>query len=109
MSDIRLVYVAAASAEEAEKIAITTVKERLAACANILGPIKSIYVWQGKLDQGSEVALLLKTQQGVADALISRVRELHSYDCPAILLLPVLGGHPDFLDWVRAETSPSQV
>jgi len=108
MSDIRLVYVAAANAEEAEKIAITTVTERLAACANILGPITSIYVWQGKLEQGSEVALLLKTQQGVADALISRVRELHSYDCPAILLLPVLGGHPDFLDWVRTETSPSK-
>lgn len=105
MSDIRLVYVTAASPEEAEKIAMAVVSEHLAACANILGSIKSVYHWQGKLEKSEEAAMVLKTQQSAVDALTSRVRELHSYECPAIVVVPVLGGNDDFLAWIRSETS----
>ncbi len=105
MTDIRLVYVTAASREEAETIGLTVVKERLAACVNILGSIRSLYHWHGKLEQSDEVALLLKTRQSLADSLVARVRELHSYECPAILVVPVLGGWEGFLEWVRSETS----
>ena len=105
MAEIELIYVTVSNIEEAEKIAMTVVSERLAACANILGPIQSVYHWQGKLEQATEVALLLKTQQSVLDALVARIRELHSYECPAIVAIPVLGGNPEFLAWVASETS----
>ncbi len=105
MSDIRLIYVTVASPEEAEKIAKAAVSEHLAACANILGSIQSLYCWRGELEQGAEVALLLKTQQPVVETLISRIRQLHSYECPAILVVPVLGGNEEFLAWIRSETS----
>ena len=104
MSEIRLVYVTAASREEAEKIALAVVKERLAACANILGPVHSIYHWEGKLEQNDEVVIVLKTPQVLEGRLTARILELHSYEVPAIVALPVLGGNPAFLDWVRAET-----
>jgi periplasmic divalent cation tolerance protein len=108
MPAVSLVYVTVSNLEEAEKIAKAVVTERLAACANVLGTIGSVYVWQGHLEQGTEVALLLKTREAVVDALIARVTQLHSYECPAILALPVLGGHPEFLKWVCAQTaSPS--
>ena len=105
MPEIKLIYVTVANSEEAEKIAMAVVSERLAACANILGTIKSVYHWNGKLEQATEVALLLKTRQSVVDPLISRNRQLHSYECPAIVVVPVLGGNVEFLTWVESETS----
>ena len=103
MSDVRLVYVTARDQNEADLIANALVVERLAACANILGSIKSVYVWQGKLEAGSEVAMLVKTTQSHVAAVIDRIKALHSYECPAILVLPVLGGNAEFLQWVAAE------
>ena len=105
MPEIKLIYVTVANSEEADKIAIAVVSERLAACANILGAIKSVYHWNGKLEQATEVALLLKTRQSVVDPLISRIRQLHSYECPAIVVVPVVGGNAEFLTWVASETS----
>jgi periplasmic divalent cation tolerance protein len=105
MSDIRLVYVTVPSREEADTIALAVVEERLAACVNILGHIHSVYHWQGKIERSDEVAMILKTQQALQERLTLRIRELHSYECPAIVVLPVLGGNADFLDWVYAETS----
>jgi periplasmic divalent cation tolerance protein len=97
--------VTVANNEEAEKIALVVVSERLAACANILGSIQSVYHWNGKLERATEVALLLKTQELVVDTLVARIRQLHSYDCPAIVVVPILGGNPEFLAWVASETS----
>ena len=105
MAEIKLIYVTVASNEEAEKIARVVVSERLAACANILGSIQSVYHWNGKLERTTEVAMLLKTQELVVDTLVARIRQLHSYDCPAIVVVPVLGGNPEFLAWVASETS----
>ncbi len=98
------VYVTAADAAEAESIARAVVGERLAACANLLGAIKSFYWWEGKLCEGDEVALVLKTSKARKSELIDRIKELHSYDCPCIAFLHIADGNPGFLEWIGAET-----
>lgn len=100
-----VVYVTAASEAEADLIARTVVGERLAACANRLGPIKSVYWWDGKLCDGEEVALVLKTSGERKGELIDRIKQLHSYDCPCIVCLPIADGNPVFLEWIRSETA----
>ena len=98
------VYATFASATEAEHIARTVVEERLAACANILGACRSIYRWQGTIEEGDEVAALFKTRAALAERLIARVAELHSYDVPAAVVWPIADALPAYADWVRAET-----
>lgn len=102
--DTVFVYVTARGADEAGEIARTVVSERLAACANLLGGIESIYWWQGKLCKDNEVALILKTSAERKPELIERIKELHSYDCPCIVCLPIADGNRDFLNWIAAET-----
>lgn len=99
-----LIYTTFATAEEAERIGSTLVEERLAACVNVLAPITSIYVWQGKRERATETPMLIKTRASLSDAVVARVRVLHSYDNPAILTLPVSGGSGDFLAWIAAQT-----
>lgn len=105
MTGIVTVYATFASAEEAERIARTLVEARLAACANILGPCRSVYRWQGAIEQAEEVAALFKTRADAADVLIARLAELHSYETPAAVVWPIVSGLPDYLVWVEAETS----
>lgn len=105
VEETRLLYVTAANSEEALHIANSLVAERLAACANILGPITSVYHWDGQLQHGQEVLMFLKTRLALVDAAVSRIKALHSYECPAIVVLPILGGHGEFLDWIRVETA----
>lgn len=102
--DVRLIYITAPSRDEALKLARLLVEERLAACANVLGGITSVYWWDGRLNEEDEVALLAKTRAGLVDALVERVRAVHPYDCPCVVALPVDGGNPAFLDWIAAET-----
>lgn len=104
MSAIVSVYATFADAEEAARIAGTLVEERLAACANILGPIRSIYRWQGKIEEAGEVAALFKTRANVADRLIARLAELHSYEVPAAVVWPIANALPAYGSWVEAET-----
>ncbi|CAA7617874.1 divalent-cation tolerance protein CutA [Magnetospirillum sp. UT-4] len=99
-----LVYVTAATADDALGLARTVVEERLAACANLLGPITSVYWWDGRVNQEPEVAMVLKTRADLVDALVQRVRELHTYACPCVVALPIAAGNPDFLAWIAAET-----
>ena len=103
--DTYFVYVTAAGEAEAMMISRTVVEERLAACANLLGSIQSIYWWEGKVCEGQEVALVLKTSGTRKDKLIERIKQLHSYDCPAIACLPIEGGNSDFLNWIWQETT----
>lgn len=79
------------------------VEERLAACANVVGSIESFYHWEGKFEIGSECLLILKTAQSKVPELTSRLLAMHSYSCPAIVALPIVGGHQGFLDWIRDE------
>lgn len=100
----RLIYMTAPSRDEALKIARVLVEERLAACANVLGGITSIYWWDGKVNQEGEVALTAKTRVGQVEALIARVRAIHPYDCPCVVAMPIVAGNPAFLEWIGQET-----
>jgi periplasmic divalent cation tolerance protein len=100
-----LIYVTAPSLEIAEQIARALVEEKHIACANILGEIRAIYRWENQLAEADEVALLLKTTRAQEAAVIQRVKALHPYNNPAILTLPVLGGSPEFLDWIQVATA----
>ena len=101
------VYATFADAAEAERIARTLVDERLAACANILGPCRAIYRWKGAVEQGDEVAALFKTRADAAERLIARLGALHSYDVPAAVVWPIAEALPAYAQWVRDETSNS--
>lgn len=106
MTQTCIVYVTAGSAEEAKRIAAAAVDERLAACANILGEIQSVFCWQGAVQNEAETALLLKTAVDRLPALTARIVELHAYDEPCVVATPILGGSQSFIDWIVAETRP---
>ena len=95
------VYAVFANDEEAERIGRTVVEERLAACINILGPVRSIYRWQGAVETSDEIAAILKTSHIEADALITRIAELHSYDVPCIVTWPIDKILRSYADWVE--------
>lgn len=100
-----LVYVVVGSREEAMHIAHAVVAERLAACANLHGAISSVYWWEGALQEATEWPLFLKTSENCLERLISRVVELHSYECPCVIALPVMHGHEDYLTWIHSESA----
>jgi periplasmic divalent cation tolerance protein len=100
-------YVTAGSREEALAIGRTVVEERLAACANVLDGMTSIYWWQGALQQAGEAVLILKTRTELLERLTARITELHSYDCPCVIALPIAAGNPSYLDWIARETGPA--
>jgi periplasmic divalent cation tolerance protein len=95
------VYAVFANPEEAERIGRTVVEERLAACANILGPVRSIYRWQGKIETADETAAIFKTAQSGADALIERIAGLHSYEVPCVVAWPIEKALPGYAEWIE--------
>jgi len=95
------IYVVFADGDEAERIGRAAVKERLAACVNILGPIRSIYRWQGSIEAAYEVAAIFKTSEGLADALIARIASLHSYDVPSVTSWPIEKVLGAYAAWVE--------
>ena len=103
MTRIVSVYAVFADADEADRIARAVVEERLAACANLLGPCRSIYRWQGAVEEADEVAALFKARADRAEALTARIAALHSYDVPAIAVWPIASAWPAYADWVEAE------
>jgi len=102
---VSLVYVTTESRDKAIEIGRALVGERLAACANVSGPITSIFRWDGAVQEGDEHVLIAKTRSDLVDRLQARVKALHSYDCPCVVALPIEAGHGPFLDWIVAETS----
>jgi periplasmic divalent cation tolerance protein len=103
MTRIVSVYAVFADAEEAQKIARLVVEERLAACVNVLGPCRSTYRWQGKVEEADEVAAIFKARADKTRALMARIAELHSYEVPAIAVWPVDSAWPAYVEWVEAE------
>ena len=100
-----MIYITCGSRDEALKIARVVVEERLAACANIIDAMRSVYWWQGSVNEDDEVVLILKTAAERVEKLTERVKELHSYDLPCVVEIPIGGGNVDYLDWIAAETS----
>lgn len=97
-----ILVLVSAPASESEQLAKTLVEERLAACVNVLSNIRSIYVWQGKLCNEAEELLVVKTNRSAWNALRERVEQLHSYDVPEIICIPIEDGHKPYLDWLNA-------
>lgn len=108
MSDrILLAFCACPNEELASALAKTLVTEGLAACVTLLPGLGSFYLWEGTLQRDTEVMLLIKTAEDRFDTLSARLRDLHPYDLPEIIALPVTHGLPDYLQWVLACTSPA--
>ncbi|MCU0526700.1 MAG: divalent-cation tolerance protein CutA [Elainella sp. Prado103] len=97
-----IVLVTAASQSEAEKIAETLVSEKLAACVSLM-PIQSIYTWQDQVCREAEWQLMIKTELRLFPVLAQKIRELHSYEVPEVIALPILTGSQPYLDWITAQ------
>ena len=98
------VYTTYPSIVEAEAAGRTLVERRLCACVNILPGMVSLYWWQGKIDRGDEVVMIIKTRASLAEAVRAAVRQMHSYTTPAILVLPIENVDPDYHAWIVKET-----
>ena len=104
MSDPIIVLVTCGSEEEALKIANALVESRLAACANLVAPIRSIYRWEGKIWDEKEWLLIIKTQKYRFGDLEKKVKSLHSYSVPEIVSLPITEGSSAYLNWIKENT-----
>ena len=96
-----LILSAVSSQAEAESIAIALVKEKLAACVNILPNVTSVYTWENELNTDSEILLFIKTKETHSKKVETRIKELHSFDTPEIVFLPIQGGSIKYLDWIN--------
>lgn len=104
MTEAIVVLVTAPTPERAAEIARAVVGERLAACGNVVAGLRSVYRWEGEVQEDEEVLLLLKTTRARFEALRERVLALHPYDVPEVIALPILAGSAAYLDWIDAET-----
>lgn len=102
------VLTTAASEAEAEKIGAALVERRLAACVQTIGPITSRYRWQGKIEQAEEWQCLAKTEAGRYPEVEEAIREIHSYEEPEILAIPVLAGSKGYLGWISENVAPER-
>jgi periplasmic divalent cation tolerance protein len=100
------IYVTAPSKAAAKTLADAVVADRLAACANIIPGMHSVYHWQGKIEEAEETVVIFKTRATLFQAVESRIKELHQYSAPCIVALPVETGHQPYLDWIMKETKP---
>ena len=103
MSEI-IVLITASDEVEAARIAKTLVEAKLAGCVNIIKNIRSIYSWQGKVEDENEVLMIVKTREPLFDSLMRKVKELHSYTVPEIIALPIIEGYKDYLKWLKEVT-----
>ena len=102
--DYCAVFVTAGSRPEARRIARALLERRLVACANIVSGVESHYWWEGKVDHAREWLLVMKTRRNRFRAVEQAVKQLHSYQVPEIIALPITAGHPPYLAWINAET-----
>ena len=103
-----VILVNAASIEQAGSIAHTLVDERLAACANIVSPIRSVYRWKGEVETETEHLMIIKTRAALIAKVEARVKQLHSYEVPEIIALPIVAGAKSYLDWVFESTAANR-
>lgn len=99
-----VVYITAGSKDEAKKLGMALVANRLVACVNIIEQVESLYWWDGNLQEEKEVVLIAKTREALVSDVVKKVKSLHSYSCPCIVSVPVAGGNEEFLEWIRKET-----
>jgi periplasmic divalent cation tolerance protein len=102
MGDEVVVLITAGSADEAAKIGRALVEEHLAACANIVGGVRSLFFWDGRTQDEQETLIICKSRAVLMDRIVGRVKQLHSYTVPEIIALPIVAGSQEYLDWVNA-------
>ena len=107
MTDKILVLTNCGTEEEAHRIARALVEERLAACVNIGPGIHSIYHWQGAVEEASEWPLVIKTRRPLFEKLCQKLRQIHSYQVPEVIAVPIVDGDADYLNWIDRETNSS--
>ena len=107
MSDYIQVITTTASKEQAQQIASELVSRRLAACVQVVGPIFSTFSWQGAVETSSEWQCIAKSRRELYERIEAAIRELHHYDVPEILAVPIVAGSKDYLAWVDSETDPA--
>lgn len=105
MQGFIVVFVTVGSAAEGDRLAHALVEERLAACVNRIARVQSVYRWEGKIEQGQEELLIIKTRNELFAALEKRVRELHSYSVPEVIALPIIDGSENYLRWLGEQVS----
>jgi len=101
-----IVIMTASNREEAVKIVHTLLEEKLIACGNIMDPVSSFFWWKGKIEEEKEALVLMKSHETLFKKLSKRVTELHSYDIPEILALPIIDGSQSYLDWMKVALEP---
>jgi len=106
MSPYIVVMVTVANRDEAVKIVRSLLEERLIACANIFGPISSIFWWEGKIDEAREFLVFMKSHEKHFERLSERITEIHSYEVPEIIALPIIKGSPPYLEWLSDSLQP---
>jgi periplasmic divalent cation tolerance protein len=104
MADYIQVFTTTDKKEDAEKITREVVKNRLAACAQVMGPITSTYWWEGKIEKEEEWLCIMKSRSDLYNSLERAIKGIHSYDVPEILAVPVIAGNRDYLEWLDRET-----
>ena len=102
---VAIVYTTINDIKDARRIATILVEEQLVACVNIIPNIESIYRWKGKVENEEEIVLIAKTVDENVKKTIQRIKEFHSYDVPDIVVLPIIGGHKEYLDYIVNETA----
>ena len=101
---LNLIYITAKDRDEARRIGRALVEARLAACANVIDGVSSLYWWEGAVQDEVEALLIAKTRESLVPELIEKVKSLHSYSCPCIVSVPISDGNPEFLKWINDET-----
>jgi len=104
-AEFLVVLVTVGSRPQGEAIARQLVEDGLAACVNLVGPIRSVYVWKGEVAEDDEHLLIIKTREQVLGTVEARVRALHSYEVPEFIALPIAAGSTPYLEWLRAGTT----
>ncbi len=104
MNDFVQVVTTAEGQEDARRIADLLVEKRLAACVQIVGPVTSVYRWQGKVESAQEWQCLIKTRQDLLDDVSEAIREIHPYEVPEIIAVPIVAGSRDYLTWLEEQT-----
>jgi len=98
-----VLFITTANPAEAQRISSMLLNQKKAACVNIVSKVGSLFWWQDKLDSAQESLLIVKTKTSLLNEVVTLVREIHSYDVPEIIALPIVGGNQDYLDWIGKE------
>ena len=98
-----VLFITTATAEEAQRISRVLLEQKKVACVNIVPRVNSLFWWQDKLDSAEESLLIVKTKASLLSEIVPLVKEIHSYDIPELIALPIIGGNQDYLDWIQKE------